>query len=161
MTAGVQTAAKDKPKPKVDKVAEAVTPPEDSSGKITTKKELITTNAAQQPPPKPVEKPIEKKPDPPKPVQESKPSPVGALGSWVISAIVVGFIVGLLARFFYPGAVPMGFWMTVAIGIGGSLVTRPEILTRALVAGGTEEQKRTWLPRIASGELMAGIVAKL
>jgi len=73
MTAGVQTAAKDNPKPKVDKVAEVVTPPEDSSGKITTKKELITTNAAQPPPPpKPVEKPVEKKPDPPKPVQRAK-----------------------------------------------------------------------------------------
>jgi len=29
-----------------------------------------------------------------------------------------------------------------SLGIGGSLVTRPEILTRALVAGGTEEQKQ-------------------
>jgi (2S)-methylsuccinyl-CoA dehydrogenase len=45
-----------------------------------------------------------------------------------------------------------------SLGIGGSLVTRPEILTRALVAGGTEEQKREWLPRIASGELMVGIM---
>jgi (2S)-methylsuccinyl-CoA dehydrogenase len=45
-----------------------------------------------------------------------------------------------------------------SLGIGGSLVTRPEILTRALVAGGTDEQKRTWLPRIASGELMVGIM---
>ncbi|HEY1741423.1 MAG TPA: acyl-CoA dehydrogenase family protein, partial [Acidimicrobiia bacterium] len=42
-----------------------------------------------------------------------------------------------------------------SLGIGGSLITRPEILTRAVVAGGTEEQKRTWLPRIASGELLA------
>jgi uncharacterized membrane protein YeaQ/YmgE (transglycosylase-associated protein family) len=40
----------------------------------------------------------------------------------IIGIIIVGFIVGLLARFFYPGAVPMGFWMTVALGIGGSLV---------------------------------------
>jgi (2S)-methylsuccinyl-CoA dehydrogenase len=39
----------------------------------------------------------------------------------------------------------------------GSLITRPEILTKALLQGGTEEQKRTWLPRIASGELMVGI----
>ena len=40
----------------------------------------------------------------------------------IIGTIIVGFIVGVLARFFYPGAVPMGFWLTVALGIGGSLV---------------------------------------
>jgi len=39
----------------------------------------------------------------------------------------------------------------------GSLITRPEILTKALLQGGTEEQKKHWLPRIASGELMVGI----
>ena len=45
-----------------------------------------------------------------------------------------------------------------SLGIGGSLITRPEIVTRALVAGGTEEQKHRFLPRIASGELMGGIM---
>ncbi len=45
-----------------------------------------------------------------------------------------------------------------SLGIGGSLITRPEILTRAVVAGGTEAQKQQWLPRIASGELLAGIM---
>jgi (2S)-methylsuccinyl-CoA dehydrogenase len=45
-----------------------------------------------------------------------------------------------------------------SLGIGGSLITRPEILTRAVVSGGTEEQKQQWLPRIATGELMAGIM---
>ena len=44
-----------------------------------------------------------------------------------------------------------------SLGVGGSLITRPEILTRALVAGGTEEQKQRWLPRIATGELMVGV----
>jgi (2S)-methylsuccinyl-CoA dehydrogenase len=44
-----------------------------------------------------------------------------------------------------------------SLGIGGSLITRPEILTRALVRGGTEEQKRRWLPRLASGEIMAAV----
>ncbi|RIL01582.1 MAG: acyl-CoA dehydrogenase [Proteobacteria bacterium] len=39
----------------------------------------------------------------------------------------------------------------------GSLITRPEILTKALMAGGTEEQKKHWLPKIAAGELMVGI----
>lgn len=44
-----------------------------------------------------------------------------------------------------------------SLGIGGSLITRPEILTRALVNLGTEEQKRTWLPRLASGEAMVAV----
>ncbi len=46
-----------------------------------------------------------------------------------------------------------------SLGMGGSLITRPEIITRAIVKGGTEEQKQRWLPRIATGELMAGIMA--
>ncbi|MCI0814947.1 MAG: acyl-CoA/acyl-ACP dehydrogenase [Chloroflexi bacterium] len=41
--------------------------------------------------------------------------------------------------------------------VAGSLITRSEILTRALLAGGTEAQRQTWLPRIAAGELLVGI----
>jgi (2S)-methylsuccinyl-CoA dehydrogenase len=44
-----------------------------------------------------------------------------------------------------------------SLGAAGSLITRPEILTKALLAGGTEAQKSKWLPKIASGELMVGI----
>jgi (2S)-methylsuccinyl-CoA dehydrogenase len=44
-----------------------------------------------------------------------------------------------------------------SLGVGGSLVTRPEILTRALVNGGTDEQKQRWLPRIATAELMVAV----
>ncbi len=44
-----------------------------------------------------------------------------------------------------------------SLGVGGSLITRPEILTRALVKGGTEEQKKSWLPRLASAEIMAAV----
>ena len=40
----------------------------------------------------------------------------------IVSTIIVGFVVGLLARFFYPGAVSLGFWMTTLLGIGGSIV---------------------------------------
>jgi (2S)-methylsuccinyl-CoA dehydrogenase len=44
-----------------------------------------------------------------------------------------------------------------SLGAGGSLITRPEILSRALVAGGTDEQKQTWLPQLASGEVMNAV----
>jgi len=44
-----------------------------------------------------------------------------------------------------------------SLGAGGSLITRPEILSRALVAGGTDEQKQKWLPRLASGEIMNAV----
>ena len=44
-----------------------------------------------------------------------------------------------------------------SLGAGGSLITRPEILSRALVAGGTDEQKQTWLPRLASGDVMNAV----
>jgi (2S)-methylsuccinyl-CoA dehydrogenase len=44
-----------------------------------------------------------------------------------------------------------------SLAAAGSLITRPEILSKALLAGGTEEQKSTWLPRLASGEIMVGI----
>ena len=40
----------------------------------------------------------------------------------VLSAIVVGLIVGVLARFFYPGAVDMGWLWTIGLGIAGSLL---------------------------------------
>ena len=44
-----------------------------------------------------------------------------------------------------------------SLGIGGSLITRPEILTRALVKGGTEEQKQEWLPKLAVAEVMPAV----
>jgi (2S)-methylsuccinyl-CoA dehydrogenase len=39
------------------------------------------------------------------------------------------------------------------IGVG-SLGTRSEIAAELIIGGGTEEQKRQWLPRIASGEVL-------
>ncbi len=40
----------------------------------------------------------------------------------IIGTIVVGFIVGILARFFYPGVVEMGIITTTLLGIAGSVL---------------------------------------
>jgi (2S)-methylsuccinyl-CoA dehydrogenase len=44
-----------------------------------------------------------------------------------------------------------------SLAAAGSLITRPEILTKALLKGGTEAQKQKWLPPVAAGEIMVGI----
>ena len=44
-----------------------------------------------------------------------------------------------------------------SLGGAGSLITRPEIMARALIEGGTEEQKAYWLPRIAEGDPLCAI----
>jgi outer membrane biosynthesis protein TonB len=69
ITAGSKSGEKDKPKPLAEKVADAK-PVDDLVGKITEKPPVETEAALPKPP---VEKPVEKKPDPPKPVAENKP----------------------------------------------------------------------------------------
>jgi len=40
----------------------------------------------------------------------------------IIWSILVGFVVGLIARALVPGVEHMGFWLTSFVGIGGSIV---------------------------------------
>ena len=40
----------------------------------------------------------------------------------IIGTIFVGLIVGALARWFTPGEQPMGWIMTILLGVGGSLL---------------------------------------
>ena len=44
-----------------------------------------------------------------------------------------------------------------SLAAAGSLITRPEILSRALLSGGTEAQKQHWLPRLAVGAPLCAI----
>jgi (2S)-methylsuccinyl-CoA dehydrogenase len=44
-----------------------------------------------------------------------------------------------------------------SLGAAGSLITRPEIAARALLSGGTEQQRQQWLPQLASGETLCAI----
>jgi len=40
----------------------------------------------------------------------------------IIWTIIVGFLVGVVAKFLHPGREGMGFIMTTALGIGGSFL---------------------------------------
>jgi outer membrane biosynthesis protein TonB len=71
VAAGMKSGKKENPKPLVEKVADAK-PVEDAVGKITEKPPVVT-DTTPPPQPKVEEKPVEKKPDPPKPVAEAKP----------------------------------------------------------------------------------------
>jgi uncharacterized membrane protein YeaQ/YmgE (transglycosylase-associated protein family) len=39
----------------------------------------------------------------------------------IIGALFSGLFIGWLARWLYPGAVPMGWGLTILLGVGGSL----------------------------------------
>jgi outer membrane biosynthesis protein TonB len=71
--AGMKTGKKENPKPLVEKIAEAK-PVDDAVGKITEKPPVVT-ETAPPPQPKVEEKPVEKKPDPPKVVEKPKEEP--------------------------------------------------------------------------------------
>jgi len=72
--AGMKTGKKENPKPLVEKVAEAKPPVDDTVGKITEKAPVVT-DTAPPPQPKAEEKPVEKKPDPPKVAEKPKEEP--------------------------------------------------------------------------------------
>lgn len=44
-----------------------------------------------------------------------------------------------------------------SLAAAGSLITRPEIMAKAIYHGGTETQRAKWLPQIARGEPLCGI----
>lgn len=71
--AGMKTGKKENPKPLVDKIAEAK-PVDDAVGKVSEKAPVVT-DTSPPPQPKVEEKPVEKKPDPPKVVEKPKEEP--------------------------------------------------------------------------------------
>ena len=46
------------------------------------------------------------------------------MGMGIIGTIVIGFIVGLLAKFLHPGKENMGFILTIVLGIAGAFLAR-------------------------------------
>ncbi len=44
-----------------------------------------------------------------------------------------------------------------SLGAGGSVITRPEICAKAILKGGTDEQKQHWLPLLAMGEKLISV----
>ena len=40
----------------------------------------------------------------------------------ILGLIVIGIVIGILARLLLPGRQPIGVWMTILLGIAGALV---------------------------------------
>ena len=75
MTSGMKNGEKDKPKPLVEKVADAK-PVDEAVGRIDDKKkEVVTSTSTPEPPPKPVEKKMDVKPKEEPKQAEKKPEP--------------------------------------------------------------------------------------
>ncbi len=69
----------------------------------------------------------------------------------IISYIVVGLIVGVLSRFFYPGAVDLGWIATILLGIGGGIVG-------GYLAGLVDKQAGAFRPVGLIGSVVGGMV---
>jgi uncharacterized membrane protein YeaQ/YmgE (transglycosylase-associated protein family) len=54
----------------------------------------------------------------------------------IIGMIASGAIIGVLARFFYPGEVPLNLLYTILLGIGGSLLAGLVVGSRSGGMGG-------------------------
>jgi uncharacterized membrane protein YeaQ/YmgE (transglycosylase-associated protein family) len=52
----------------------------------------------------------------------AKPKSEGGTAMGIIWTILIGFVVGLLAKMLTPGRDPSGFFITAVIGIAGSLL---------------------------------------
>jgi len=69
----------------------------------------------------------------------------------IIGYIVLGLIVGILARFFYPGAVDMGWIMTILLGIVGGIVG-------GFVAGLVDGKSGNFRPVGLIGSVLGGML---
>jgi uncharacterized membrane protein YeaQ/YmgE (transglycosylase-associated protein family) len=76
----------------------------------------------------------------------------------IIGTIIVGLIVGALARFVLPGEQKMGWIMTILLGIGGSLLAG--FIGQALgwYAVG---QPAGWIASVVGAVLLLVVVGKL
>jgi uncharacterized membrane protein YeaQ/YmgE (transglycosylase-associated protein family) len=76
----------------------------------------------------------------------------------IIGTILVGLVIGALARFVMPGEQKMGWIMTILLGIGGSMVA-------GLVGGALgwyqPGQGAGWIASVLGAVLLLFVVGKL
>ena len=77
---------------------------------------------------------------------------IGTILSW----IVIGFIVGLIARAVMPGRQSLGFWKTTGLGIAGALVGG---LISWLFTGGTAESGNVFSAHAWPGWILSTLCA--
>ena len=77
------------------------------------------------------------------------------LSAYTITGLGAEAVAGIASLVAVAIVTTMVLWMrTAAAGLSGELRTG---MARALETGGTEEQKQHWLPKLATGELLAAV----
>ena len=74
----------------------------------------------------------------------------------IIGTILVGLIVGALARFVMPGEQKMGWILTILLGIGGSVAGR--LHRRARWAGTRPGQGAGWIASVLGAVVLLFVV---
>jgi uncharacterized membrane protein YeaQ/YmgE (transglycosylase-associated protein family) len=75
----------------------------------------------------------------------------------IIGWIIFGAIVGVIARFIMPGRDPMGWFMTILLGIVGSVVGG---LLLGLIIGGRTTDPAGWIGSILGALLLLWLYRK-
>lgn len=76
----------------------------------------------------------------------------------IVGTIVVGLIVGALARFLLPGEQKMGWILTILLGIGGSLLAGFVGQAMGWYAAG---QGAGWIASVVGAIVLLAVVQKL
>jgi uncharacterized membrane protein YeaQ/YmgE (transglycosylase-associated protein family) len=79
----------------------------------------------------------------------------------VIRMIVVGLIVGVLARFFYPGPVDAGWIVTILLGIAGSFLAGFAVQMMSPAQRNQPLHPAGWIASILGGMLLIFIARLL
>jgi uncharacterized membrane protein YeaQ/YmgE (transglycosylase-associated protein family) len=89
-------------------------------------------------------------------VASTTPSSGEVMG--IITTIIIGLIVGAIARFVMPGKQPMGWIMTAVLGVGGSLLAS---FIGSALGWYSQGQPAGWIASVVGALILMFVVGKV